>query len=359
MNRFGRIASIRIAFICVLGMVFASGVRSASGQAPASGPSSKYVSDELLVRFAPKVPDSAKAVAHAAMGASAVKRFGTLDGLELVKLPQRLKVEEAIRLYRRMPAVLYVEPNFIVQALVVPNDPQLGLLWGLDNGSDADIDAPEAWGITTGSSNVVVGVIDTGIDYNHEDLSANMFRNTADCNSNGIDDDGNGFIDDCYGFDFANNDSDPMDDNQHGTHVAGTIGAVGNNGIGVTGVNWNVKLMACKFLDADGSGWDSDAISCLNYLAMMKDRGVNIVATNNSWGSPWDSQALHDAIDAHRQRGILFMAAAGNDYGTDTDSVGNFPSSYYLPNIIAVAATTQTDSLAWFSNFGKRTVHVG
>src|SRR5439155_670940 len=103
----------------------------------------------------------------------------------------------------------------------------------------------------------------------------------------------------------------------------------------------------------------SDAISCLNYLAMMKDRGVNIVATNNSWGSPWDSQALHDAIDAHRQRGILFMAAAGNDYGTDNDSVGNFPSSYYLPNIIAVAATTQTDALAWFSNFGKRTVHVG
>ena len=357
MNRFGRIASIRIAFICVLGMVFASGVRSASGQAPASGPSSKYVSDELLVRFAPKVPDSAKAVAHAAMGASAVKRFGTLDGLELVKLPQRLKVEEAIRLYRRMPAVLYVEPNFIVQALVVPNDPQLGLLWGLDNGSDADIDAPEAWGITTGSSNVVVGVIDTGIDYNHEDLSANMFRNTADCNSNGIDDDGNGFIDDCYGFDFANNDPDPMDDVLHGTHVAGTIGAVGNNGIGVAGVNWNVKLMACKFLGAFG-GTTAGAVSCLNYLATMKDRGVNIVATNNSWGGGGFSQALYDAIDAHRQRGILFIAAAGNS-SLDNDTASFYPANYYLPNIIAVAATTSTDSRASFSNFGRRTVHLG
>src|SRR5437867_1751058 len=357
MNRFGRIASIRIAFICVLGMVFASGVRSASGQAPASGPSSKYVSDELLVRFAPKVPDSAKAVAHAAMGASAVKRFGTLDGLELVKLPQRLKVEEAIRLYRRMPAVLYVEPNFIVQALVVPNDPQLGLLWGLDNGSDADIDAPEAWGITTGSSNVVVGVIDTGIDYNHEDLSANMFRNTADCNSNGIDDDGNGFIDDCYGFDFANNDPDPMDDVLHGTHVAGTIGAVGNNGIGVAGVNWNVKLMACKFLGAFG-GTTAGAVSCLNYLATMKDRGVNIVATNNSWGGGGFSQALYDAIDAHRQRGILFIAAAGNS-SLDNDTASFYPANYYLPNIIAVAAPTSTHSRASCSNFGSRTVHLG
>jgi len=289
-----------------------------------------------------------------------VKSFETLDGLDLVKLPQRLKVEEAINLYRRLPIVSYAEPDFIVEALVVPNDPQFGSLWGLNNtnGTDADIDAPEAWNTTTGSSNVVVGVVDTGIDYNHEDLATNIFSNTADCNGNGIDDDGNGFVDDCHGFDFANNDPDPMDDNQHGTHVSGTIGAVGNNGIGVAGVNWNVKLMACKFLNAGGSGSTDGAVSCLNYLAMMKDRGVNIVATNNSWGGGGFSQALYDAIDAHRQRGILFIAAAGNS-NLDNDTASFYPANYYLPNIIAVAATTSTDARASFSNFGRRTVHLG
>jgi len=149
-----------------------------------------------------------------------------------------------------------------------------------------------------------------------------------------------------------------MDDNQHGTHVSGTIGAVGNNGIGVAGVNWNVKLMACKFLNAGGSGSTDGAVSCLNYLAMMKDRGVNIVATNNSWGGGGFSQALYDAIDAHRQRGILFMAAAGNS-ALDNDTASFYPANYYLPNIIAVAATTSTDARASFSNFGRRTVHLG
>ena len=215
--------------------------------------------------------------------------------------------------------MLYVERNHAITLQAMPNDPRFVEadpgVWGLNMVplfSDADIDAPEAWDITTGSRNVVVATIDSGIDYTHEDLAANMWRNEADCNGNGIDDDGNGFVDDCYGIAPINGNSDPMDDHSHGTHVAGTIGAVGNNGIGVVGVNWNVRLMSCKMFDADGNGSLAAAIACLDYIAMMKDRGVNIVATNNSWSDNEFSAALRDAIDAHRQRGILFVAAAGN-----------------------------------------------
>jgi subtilisin family serine protease len=139
-----------------------------------------------------------------------------------------------------------------------------------------------------------------------------MFRNTADCNNNGIDDDGNGFVDDCFGIDTVNNDSDPMDDNNHGTHVAGIIGAVGNNSAGVVGINWNIKIMACKFINASGSGTIADAIDCLDYVKTMKDRGLNIIATSNSWGGGGFSQALLDAIEVHLQRGMLFITAAGN-----------------------------------------------
>ena len=239
-----------------------------------------------------------------------------------------------------------------------PNDPSFGSLYGLTK-----INAPAAWNITTGSSNAVVAVIDTGIDYTHPDLAANMFHNTADCNSDGIDNDGNGYIDDCFGIDVANGDSDPMDDHYHGTHVAGTIGAVGNNAIGIVGVNWNVQLLACKFFDASGSATTEGAIECLEYVKEMKDRGVNIVATNNSWGGDENSQALYDAIDVQRQHGILFIAGAGNGnafgIGQNNDSVPFYPCNYFLANIICVAATTSTDAKASFSNFGKHTVHVG
>ena len=222
---------------------------------------------------------------------------------------------------------------------------------------DADIDAPEAWDrVPPAGPEVVVAVIDSGIDYNHQDLRANMFRNEADCDNDGVDDDLNTFVDDCYGIDTAYNDSDPMDDFDHGTHVAGIIGAVGNNGIGVIGVSPNVRLMACKFIDGSGFGSIADAIDCLEYVATMKDRGVNIVATSNSWGGGPFAQALYDAIEIQRQRGILFIAAAGND-GFNNDVRPTFPSSYYLPNVLAVAASDQHDALAGFSNFG-RTVHV-
>src|SRR2546422_295586 len=331
-------------------------------------PTPRHAPDTILVRFKASALPADQALVHALVGAHAYKSFRIVEGLQAVRIPPGMRVKDAIEFYRRRPDVLYAEPNWIVDAQVVPSDPSFSSLWGLNNTGqnggipDADIDAPEAWDITTGSSDVVVAVIDTGIDYTHPDLSANMFRNELDCNSNGIDDDGNGLVDDCFGIDTANNDSNPMDDANpgHGSHVAGTIGAVGNNAVGVVGVNWAIRLMACKFLGSTGSGTTADAIDCLEYVKLMKDRGVNIVATSNSWGGGGFSQGLFDAIEAHPHRGILFIAAAGNaNPGSNNDTKPFYPAAYYLPNVISVAATTRTDALASFSNFGRRTVHLG
>jgi subtilisin family serine protease len=330
----------------------------------AAQPGPGHDPDTILVRFKASSPPSERAQAHVLAGGRAHKIFSLVEGLQVVRVPRGMSVKDAIELYQRHPAVLYAEPNWIVQHQATPNDPSFGSLWGLNNTGqsggvpDADIDAVEAWNLSTGSSGVVVAVIDSGIDWNHPDLSANLFRNTPDCNSNGVDDDGNGQIDDCFGIDTANNDSNPLDDNSHGTHVAGTIGATGNNGVGVIGVNWTVRIMACKFLGAAGSGSVSDAIDCMEYVKLMKDRGVDIVATNNSWGGGGFSQSLLDAIDAHLQRGILFIAAAGNN-GSNNDATPFYPAGYSLPNVISVAATTRTDSLASFSNFGRQTVDLG
>ncbi len=171
-----------------------------------------------------------------------------------------------------------------------------------------------------------------------------------------MDDDGNGYIDDVHGINAITNSGNPMDDHGHGTHVSGTIGAVGNNNIGVAGVNWNVKILACKFLDSSGSGYTDWAIECLQYIKALKTKGVNIVASNNSWGGGGASQALYDAINAQRE--ILFIAAAGND-SIDNDMYEILPANYYLPNVLSVAATDHDDNLAWFSDFGRRSVHVG
>jgi subtilisin family serine protease len=335
-----------------------------SGNVGAAQPSYRHAPDTILVRFKATALPSERAQAHALAGARVHKSFTLVEGLQVVRIPRGMAVKEAIELYQHHPAVLYAEPNWIVEHQASPDDPRFGELWGLNNTGQsggvpgADIDALEAWNLSTGSSNVVVAVIDTGIDFNHPDLSANMFRNTLDCNSNGVDDDGNGQIDDCFGIDTVNNDSNPLDDNNHGTHVAGTIGAAGENGVGVVGVNWTVRLMACKFLSAAGSGTIADAIDCMEYVKLMKDRGVDVVATNNSWGGGGFSHALFDAIDAHLQRGILFIAAAGNN-ASNNDATPFYPAAFYLPNVISVAATTRTDSLASFSNFGRQTVDLG
>ena len=319
-----------------------------------------YRAGYLLVRFAPGVAGTSRASLLAQLGGAAVAReYELVPGLCLVKLPVGQSVEQALTPYNKAAGVLYAEPDYEVKASVIPNDARFGELWGMHNTgqsgglADADIDAPEAWDVQTGSGESVVAVIDTGVDYNHEDLSANMWRNGGEIAGNGVDDDGDGYVDDVYGINAITLTGDPMDDHDHGTHCAGTIGGVGNNGVGVAGVCWNVRIMALKFLDAGGSGYDSDAITCIQYAIL---KGAKVLS--NSWGGGGYEQALKDAIDAAGAVGIVFCAAAGNS-GMDTDSWSNYPSCYTSSNIIAVMATDNSDLAAYFSNYGRTTVDLG
>ena len=260
-------------------------------------------------------------------------------------------------------SVAYFEPNLVLPMVdQVPDDSSFANLWGLHNTGqsggtvDADIDAPEAWELATGSAGIVTAVIDTGVDYTHADLAANIWVNPGEIAGNGIDDDGNGFVDDVHGYDFVNNDGDPMDDNSHGTHVAGTIAGVGNNGTGVAGVNWTSSIMALKFLDASGSGSTADAVLALNYLTLMRTTyGVDVRLSNNSWGGGGYSQSMYDAIAANGAAGILFVAAAGNS-ADNNDVTPHYPANYNLDNVISVAATDRNDDLASFSCYGATTV---
>jgi hypothetical protein len=290
---------------------------------------------------------------HAMLGSSTKAIYRLLPDLEVVRLPSTMPVEAGLQIFAHDPDVLYAQPDYKYHLDDGPNDPLEWTLWGLnntglDNGTiGADISALKAWQLTTGNSNVVVGDIDTGIDYLHPDLVPNLYYDPNGCTGN----------DDCWGLD-AVGDGDMYDYVGHGTHTAGTIGAVGNNGIGVSGVNWSVTLLPCKFLSAGGDGGsDSDAIACLDYMATMKDSGYNIVATNNSWGGGSPSQALYDAIQAQIGYGILFIAAAGNN-GADNDLLGEYPATFDLPNIISVAASDRTDQMATFSDYGVHTVHL-
>jgi subtilisin family serine protease len=283
-----------------------------------------------------------------------------VEGLRLAKVPAEQQ-ETALAALRSRSDVLYAEPNYIWQlSSTLPNDPRFGEQWGLrsisPNSPDtSDINADKAWDITTGDSSVVVAVIDGGVDINHEDLRDNIFRNAGEIPDNGLDDDGDGFIDDIQGWDFYHNDNrvfdnEPGDD--HATHVAGILGARGNNGVGVSGVCWRVTMLPIKALGPNG-GSVSNIISAYSYVKTLRDRGVNIRVVNNSYGGSARSLAAEDAINQLNQSGILFVAAAGNDH-RDNRKFPNYPANYALPNVIAVAATAEDFGIdPFYSNYGK------
>jgi subtilisin family serine protease len=294
-----------------------------------------------------------------------------LDGAEMEAVADQ---------YRKMTDVVeYAEPNNIIKLDVpvqqatsrdllhrefsenLPNDPQFEEQWALNNvGKDggksrADIDALKAWLKTQGSTDVVVAVLDTGVDYTHRDLAANMWVRPD--NVPQYADEELGTFNDLQGYDANINAPDPMDENGHGTHCSGIIGAEGNNNEGIAGINWNVQIMPLKFLGRGGFGTTKDAIEAINYAIDRKQKGVNLRVINASWGSTSYSKALEDAIRAAGEQGILFVAAAGNAT-TDNDKKPHYPSNYDLPNMISVASLDRTDALSSFSNFGAKTVHI-
>ena len=307
------------------------------------------------------------ALAKADEGLKAQRQLGS-DGLFQVLAPAGTSPAELRAALGKVQGVKFFEPDFVLTTQATPaNDTYYASTqWGLNNtgqtggAADADIDAPEAWDLAKGDGSVVVGVIDSGVDYTHPDLAANIWTNTGEVAGNGVDDDSNGYVDDVRGWDFFGRDNDPMDDNGHGTHVAGTIAASGNNGAGVAGVNWNAKVVPLKFMGADGTGYTSDAIAAVNYATDLRGKGVNIRVTNNSWGGGPYIQSLYDAIKRQGDAGILFVAAAGNggadQIGDNNDTVASYPSNYNLSNVVAVAATDHRDALGSFSNYGATQV---
>lgn len=273
------------------------------------------------------------------------------------------------------PEVAFAEPNFLYRAIGqesfdTPQDPSFGKLWGLSNTGNnepdkpgtgysgvqgkagADVDAERGWQITKGSKKVLIAVIDTGIDYNHPDLKNNMWTNEKEIPGNNKDDDGNGFVDDIHGWNAFAKNGNPMDGQSHGTHCAGTIGAQHNNGIGVSGVMDEVSLMAVKFLSDEGSGSLADAVIAIDYATKM-----NVDIMSNSWGGGGFSQSLFDVITTAKNKGILFVAAAGND-ASNNDVRASYPATYQVDNVVSVASHTVNDEISSFSNYGKRTVHV-
>ena len=354
-----RALALLVVLVCTL---LSPGTRiSRVAVASAVAPADDGIPGQVLVGFELGTSGAARDAVVTGVGGRTLRQLDSL-GVRLVALPPGLSVAASVGAFGARRGVRYAEPNSIVRASRVPNDPLYGpYQWGLHNAGQsingvtgtpgADIAAQAAWEITTGSPAVVVGVLDSGIDAGHPDLARNLWSAPGGWSLMGC---GGG----THGYDAISNDCVPQDENGHGTHVAGTIGARGNNATGVTGVNWAVGIMALRFLDATGSGSLYDEVAAIDYAVRAKQMGVNLRVLNGSYGSSAFSQTEHDAIGYAADNGILFVAAAGNN-GANNDATPSYPASYDLPNVIGVAATDNRDELAGFSNYGATSVDLG
>ncbi|MBK7974177.1 MAG: S8 family serine peptidase [Deltaproteobacteria bacterium] len=324
------------------------GLAAAGLAAVGAASAADYVPGELIVKFKGRASNAAVS-AQGTLG----KHTGAYHQL---RLRPGLSVEDAAAALAANPAIEIAEPNYIYYADATPNDPQYSSQWGWNK-----ISAPAAWNVTTGNASIVINVIDTGADLTHPDLAANIWTNAGETAGNGLDDDGNGYVDDVHGWNAISSTGNPQDDNDHGTHCGGTIGAVPNNALGVAGTNWNASILPCKFLSASGSGSTLDAIECVNYIIATKNNpasGADIRVSSNSWGGGGSSTAMKNAIQAAGDAGILWVNAAGNS-GANNDCTASYPSNYTTSNMIAVAATDSSDAMASFSQYGKSTVDIG
>ena len=371
-------ALLCLAALSATGLVLAA--PAVAAPAPAASPVvAAAVPDELLVGYVPGAAPAAQERARGRAGAVRVERVVPARAdraeVELVRIPAGKARATAIRELESHPAVAYAEPNWIYTHQATSSDPYFtnGSLWGMygDGSSPANqygSQAAEAWAANhTGAASVYVGVIDEGIQFNHPDLDGNVWTNPFDP-ADGVDNDGNGYVDDIHGWDFDRNDNTIYDGgtrgslDDHGTHVAGTIAAEDDEA-GVVGVNWKTTLISGKFLGRRG-GTTANAVKAVDYFTDLKTRhGLNIVATNNSWGGGGYAQSLHEAIGRANAASILFIAAAGNggsdQVGDNNDTTPSYPSNYDIDNVIAVAAIDKDGKLAAFSNYGATQVDLG